>query len=89
MLANSSLKSGEKAALIEEFDKVLGLRLLKKIEKAEHSAEEIAKIEALIEERNSARTAKNFAESDRLRDVLLTLGVVIKDNKDGASWEWK
>ena len=89
MLADSSLEGGEKAALIREFDSVLGLNLLKKAEKPKHSADETAKAESFIEERNAARAAKNWAESDRLRDVLLALGVVVKDNKDGTSWEWK
>ena len=41
-----------------------------------------------IETRNVARAAKNFAESDRIRDELAGLGVVVKDNRDGTtSWE--
>jgi cysteinyl-tRNA synthetase len=49
-----------------------------------------AKIEAVVAERVAARTARNWAESDRLRDELATLGVAIKDNKDGTtSWELK
>lgn len=89
MLADNSIRGGEKAALIKEFDSVLGLGLLTKPKKEEHSAEDIAKVEALIEERNIARAAKNFAESDRLRDVLSDLGVAVKDSKSGATWEWK
>jgi cysteinyl-tRNA synthetase len=89
MLADFSLEASEKAALIKEFDSVLGLRLLEKEKKAEHAQDEIAKIEALVQERNTARAAKNFVESDRLRDVLLDFGVVVKDSKNGASWEWK
>ena len=34
-----------------------------------------------------ARSAKNFAESDRIRDELAALGVVLKDSKDGTTWE--
>ena len=34
-----------------------------------------------------ARKAKNFAESDRIRDELLAMGVVLKDSKDGTTWE--
>ncbi|HEY8382655.1 MAG TPA: cysteine--tRNA ligase [Microvirga sp.] len=46
------------------------------------------RVEALIAERKSARAAKNFAESDRIRDELASLGVVVKDNKDGTTtWE--
>jgi len=92
MLADSALEDGEKAALLKEFDRVLGLRLLEKVEKAKHSREEVAKVEALIKERDIARMSKNFEESDRLRDVLLGLGVIVKDgkdSKDGTDWEWK
>jgi cysteinyl-tRNA synthetase len=47
-------------------------------------------INAIIAERAKARTAKNWAESDRLRDQLSALGVAIKDNKDGVTtWELK
>jgi cysteinyl-tRNA synthetase len=47
-----------------------------------------AKVEALIASRRQARTARNFAESDRIRDELARLGVVVKDNKDGTTtWE--
>ena len=46
------------------------------------------RIEALVAQRSAARAAKNWAESDRLRDRLAALGVAIKDNKDGTtSWE--
>lgn len=42
----------------------------------------------LIDARLAARKAKNFAESDRIRDELKAMGVVLKDNKDGTtSWE--
>lgn len=47
-------------------------------------------IVGLIEARLAARQAKNWPESDRLRDALAALGVAIKDNKDGTtSWEMK
>ncbi len=47
-----------------------------------------AKIEAHITARNAARSAKNWAESDRIRDELLAMGVALKDNKDGTTtWE--
>lgn len=44
------------------------------------------KVEALIAARNAARAAKNFAESDRLRDELVALGVTIKDTPQGTTW---
>jgi cysteinyl-tRNA synthetase len=46
-----------------------------------------AEIEALIAVRTAARQAKNFAESDRIRDELAARGVVLKDSKGGTTWE--
>jgi cysteinyl-tRNA synthetase len=45
------------------------------------------RIEKFIAERTTARAAKNWAESDRLRDELAKMGVAIKDSKDGTTWE--
>jgi cysteinyl-tRNA synthetase len=45
------------------------------------------KIDRLIAERNAARAARNFRESDRIRDELAQMGVVLKDTKDGTTWE--
>jgi cysteinyl-tRNA synthetase len=57
--------------------------------KAEAAVDEGA-INALIAARLDARKAKNWAESDRLRDELAKMGIAIKDNKDGTtSWEVK
>ena len=45
---------------------------------------------SLIDARLAARKAKNWAESDRIRDELLAMGIVLKDNKDGTTtWEVK
>jgi cysteinyl-tRNA synthetase len=44
-------------------------------------------VTALIQARNSARKEKNFKESDRIRDELAGMGVVLKDSKDGTTWE--
>jgi len=88
MLADTTIEDDEKAALIKEFDSVLGLRLLTKQEKAKRSEKEEAKAKELIEKRNVARLAKNWAESDRLRDELLSIGVTLKDSKNGTEWEW-
>jgi cysteinyl-tRNA synthetase len=42
---------------------------------------------SLIEQRNAARKAKDFKESDRIRDELAAMGIVLKDSKDGTTWE--
>jgi cysteinyl-tRNA synthetase len=44
-------------------------------------------IERLVSSRLAARKAKNFAESDRIRDELAAMGVVLKDTKEGTTWE--
>ena len=45
------------------------------------------KVTSLIAARNAARQAKNFRESDRLGDELAKMGVVVKDTKEGTTWE--
>jgi len=44
-------------------------------------------IESLIAARTAARTKKDWKESDRIRDELAKMGVVLKDSKDGTTWE--
>jgi len=44
-------------------------------------------VDALISDRTAARARKDFKESDRIRDELAAMGVVIKDSKDGTTWE--
>jgi cysteinyl-tRNA synthetase len=46
-------------------------------------------VERLVAARTAARAAKNWAESDRLRDALAEVGVVVKDSKAGTTWEVK
>jgi cysteinyl-tRNA synthetase len=51
-----------------------------------------AVVKGLIEKRTAARARKDFKESDRIRDELAAMGVVIKDGKDAdgkpkTTWE--
>ncbi|EJW09491.1 Cysteinyl-tRNA synthetase [Rhodovulum sp. PH10] len=47
----------------------------------------VEEIERRIATRIDARKAKDWAESDRIRDELAALGIVLKDSKDGTTWE--
>jgi cysteinyl-tRNA synthetase len=51
--------------------------------------EQAAEIDALVAERVAARAAKNFAEADRLRDVLAERGVEVMDGPSGSTWRRK
>jgi cysteinyl-tRNA synthetase len=46
-----------------------------------------SRVDALIADRTAARARKDFKESDRIRDQLAAMGVVIKDSKEGTTWE--
>jgi cysteinyl-tRNA synthetase len=46
-----------------------------------------AEIETKVAARNAARKAKDFKESDRIRDELAKMGVILKDTKDDTTWE--
>ncbi len=48
-----------------------------------------AEIERLIEERNAARAARNWAEADRIRDTLAERGIILRDGPEGTTWEVK
>ncbi|MGB6536587.1 MAG: cysteine--tRNA ligase [Xanthobacteraceae bacterium] len=60
---------------------------LQEITKRQRGGVDEKEIEQMISARDAARKAKNFAESDRIRDELAKMGVVLKDTKDGTTWE--
>ena len=51
--------------------------------------EQAAEIDKLVAERVAARAAKNYAESDRLRDELAARGVEVMDSASGSTWRRK
>ena len=52
------------------------------------SIDQAKTIDTLIQERKVAKSEKNFAKADEIRDTLLKMGIVLKDKKDGTtSWE--
>ena len=46
-----------------------------------------SQIEALIQERQDARKAKNFARADEIRDTLLAQGIMLEDTREGVKWK--
>ncbi len=73
-----------KLYLIEDFDKVLSLDLLKD---KEIDSELIDYINEMIEKRNEAKTNKDYALSDQIREELLSKGIIIKDTREGTTFE--
>ena len=55
------------------------------LEKQEEILEE--EIETLIQERQEARKAKNFARADEIRDILQEKGILLKDTREGVQWK--
>jgi cysteinyl-tRNA synthetase len=55
--------------------------------KQQASGLDTKQIDGLISDRTAARARKDFKESDRIRDQLAAMGVVIKDSKEGTTWE--
>jgi cysteinyl-tRNA synthetase len=55
--------------------------------KQQASGIDAEQIDGLISDRAAARARKDFRESDRIRDELAAMGVVIKDSKEGTTWE--
>jgi cysteinyl-tRNA synthetase len=72
---------------------LLGIDVLSKdttLRRTIQNAVDEQKVLTFIESRNAARAAKDWAESDRIRDELASMGVALKDNKDGTTtWEVK
>ncbi len=78
-----------KLALIDDFDKVLGLSLLETAKKAatkeDNEAEQLpAEILELAEQRKQARKDKNFALADELRDKITSLGYTVEETRQGT-----
>ena len=78
LLKDNNIKSEDKKATLLDFDKVLGLDLDKGI--AEEGIPE--EIKQIAKERLKAREDKNWAESDRLRDLIKEKGYVVEDLKN-------
>ncbi|NML92730.1 cysteine--tRNA ligase [Novosphingobium olei] len=93
IVAVKKVDPAEKLAAIAAVDAVLGLDLLdldRAALRLRPKGVEIdeAEIDAVLAERKAARTEKDFARSDALRDELAAKGVEVMDG-DPLGWEWK
>jgi len=55
--------------------------------KQQASGVDAERVDGLIADRTAARARKDFKESDRIRDELAAMGIVLKDSKEGTTWE--
>lgn len=74
-------KSKQLRDVLLKFDQVLGFDLAHYEPKEEELPQEILEI---VRQRDEARQNKNWAESDRIRDVLMEKGYTVKDTKEGT-----
>ena len=81
-LTRSDVPPSGKASLLRAWDQVLGLDL----DRAPAAVSLPDGASALLEAREKARAAKDFATSDRLRDELAALGVAVTDTAEGQHW---
>jgi cysteinyl-tRNA synthetase len=75
-------------AAFDGFDRVLGILSLRRAED-ERPPVPVAEIEQLIQARRDARTARNFAEADRIRKDLEARGILLEDTAAGTRWKRK
>ena len=80
----SDINNSTKLALIESFDKVLSLDLLKE-DKIE--VELVSYIEEMLEKRKLAKQNKDYALADSIRQELQEKGIIIKDTREGTTYE--
>ena len=91
--ANSAMDSGEfragnvaaALAFLARFDSIFDV--LKPT--AQDGQLSDAAVEALVEQRNAAKKAKNFARADQVRQELLDQGIILEDTKSGVRWKRK
>ena len=81
-------KANGLAARLRELAGILGLLQQdpEKFLQAGSDDDEVAKIEALIKQRNEARAAKDWAAADAARNELSAMGIVLEDGANGTTW---
>ncbi|MFZ7277566.1 cysteine--tRNA ligase [Avibacterium endocarditidis] len=81
-------KANQLAARLRKLGDILGLLQQdpESFLQAGADDDEVAKIEALIKQRNEARAAKNWAAADEARNQLNAMGIVLEDGANGTTW---
>ncbi len=84
-LLKSDVSPEDKLATILDFDEILGLKISEGVEtlRAESEISVPEDVQKLVDERETARKNKDWAESDRLRDEILTKGFEVLDTPEG------
>ena len=87
---NSAVNESSSAAFVQmamdvlgKLCDVLGITLEQKKDELD------SEIEALIEQRQAARKAKDFQKADAIRDQLDRMGIILKDTREGVKWQRK
>ena len=86
LLKDSEVNGNTKLKIIDDFDKVLSLDLLKK-ESIEISLEKEEYILSKIEERKIAKQSKNFELADKIRNDLANEGIILIDSREGTTFK--
>jgi len=86
LVGEDGIAARERAALLADWDRVLGLGLAEAAGAAETEKDLPPGADVLLESRRAARERRDWAESDRLRDALGELGVDVTDTRQGTTW---
>jgi cysteinyl-tRNA synthetase len=86
VLRSTELSGADKWALLVDFDVVLGLSIESSVKDESEEDEIDSEVASLIEQRQAARMAKNYATADAIRDELLKRGIMIEDTPEGPRW---
>jgi len=93
LLGDATLTPDEALRLVAVYDLLLGLDLPRLTPgdlslRPSSSALDEAEVRALVAEREAARKTRDWKRADELRQRLADGGVVLKDSRDGTTWEW-
>lgn len=88
-MLKDDISDATKRKLVARFDEVLSLGLTKAFETSRDSVDEqlVAYVEEMIAKRKEAKKEKDFSTADAIRDELAQKGIVLKDTREGTTWQ--